>query len=239
MLSIPQSSSITGTSPSGLTPLQRCSRCILQPQPTGQKRKKSNPEKEVVPFPTPWCSSYCKGSHWVALHNSRPTYLLIYYIHIFFFFSESQDFRCCCIDSPKLSYFLMMKNSISDLNVRGTNSSVIGVNYWTIDTKDLFIETKACVESGSLCGWADDRNMVHQCDIDSSKIYIHKNIGLVGRVFGNGPGDLCSIPGRVTPKTLKMVPDTSLLNTQQYKVRIEGKVEQSKERGSTLPYTSV
>ena len=43
-------------------------------------------------------------------------------------------------------------------------------------------------------------------------------IGPVGRVFTNGPGDLGSIPGRVIPKTLKMVLDTSLLNTQQYKV---------------------
>ena len=38
-------------------------------------------------------------------------------------------------------------------------------------------------------------------------------ISLVGRVFTNGPGDLGSIPGRVIPKTLKMVLDTSLLNT--------------------------
>ena len=50
------------------------------------------------------------------------------------------------------------------------------------------------------------------------------------RVFANGLGDLGSIPGRITPKTLKMVLDTSLLNTQQYKVRIEDKVEQSRER---------
>ena len=33
-----------------------------------------------------------------------------------------------------------------------------------------------------------------------------------------------------------MVLDTSLLNTQQYKVRIEGKVEQYRERSSALPY---
>ena len=38
-------------------------------------------------------------------------------------------------------------------------------------------------------------------------------IGLVGKVFANGPKDLCSIPGHVLPKTLKMVLDTSLLNT--------------------------
>ena len=63
--------------------------------------------------------------------------------------------------------------------------------------------------------------------------------GLVGGVFASGPGDLDSIPGRVIPKTLKMVLDTFLLNTQQYKVHIKGKVEQSRKRSSTLPYTSV
>ena len=62
---------------------------------------------------------------------------------------------------------------------------------------------------------------------------------LVGRVFTNGPGDLSSIPGCVIPKTLKMVLDTSLLNTQQYKVYIKGKVEQSRETSCPLPYTSV
>ena len=38
---------------------------------------------------------------------------------------------------------------------------------------------------------------------------------------------------------LKMVFVTSWLNTQQYKVRIKGKVEHSRERSTTLPYTSV
>ena len=56
------------------------------------------------------------------------------------------------------------------------------------------------------------------------------------RVFTNGPGDLGSIPGRVIPKTQKMILDASLLNTQHYKVRIKGKVEQSRERSSALPY---
>ena len=54
----------------------------------------------------------------------------------------------------------------------------------------------------------------------------------VVRVFANGPGDLGSIPGRVIPKTLKMVLDTTLLNTQHYKVRFKGKVEQSWEWSS-------
>ena len=37
----------------------------------------------------------------------------------------------------------------------------------------------------------------------------------------------------------KMVLDTSLLNTQHYKVKIKGKVEQSREWSSTLHYTLV
>ena len=59
--------------------------------------------------------------------------------------------------------------------------------------------------------------------------------GLVSRVFANDPGDLGSIPGRVIPKTSKMVLETSLLNTRQYKVRIKGKVEQFWERSSAFP----
>ena len=39
----------------------------------------------------------------------------------------------------------------------------------------------------------------------------------------------------ILESTLKMVLDTSLLNTQQYKVGIKGKVEQSRERSSALP----
>ena len=64
-------------------------------------------------------------------------------------------------------------------------------------------------------------------------------IGLVGRVFASGPRYRGSIPGRVMPKTLKMVLDNSLLNPQDYKVRIKDKVEQSWERSSALLYTTV
>ena len=52
----------------------------------------------------------------------------------------------------------------------------------------------------------------------------------MGIVFGNGPGDRGSITGRVIPYNLKLVFDTSLFNTQQYKVHIKVKVEQSRER---------
>ena len=72
-----------------------------------------------------------------------------------------------------------------------------------------------------------------------SFFFFNRDIGPAVRVFANGPGDLGSIPGRVIPKTLKMVLDTTLLNTQHYKVRFKGKVEQSWEWSSALPYTLV
>ena len=67
----------------------------------------------------------------------------------------------------------------------------------------------------------------------------NRNNILVGRVFANGLGDPCLIPGRDIPKTQKVVLDGSLLNTQHYKIRIKGKVEQSREANSALTYTSV
>ena len=64
-------------------------------------------------------------------------------------------------------------------------------------------------------------------------------IDLMCRVIANGLVDWGSIPGRVIPKTQKMVLDAAFLITQHYKVRIKGKVEQSRELSSTLPYTLV
>ena len=61
----------------------------------------------------------------------------------------------------------------------------------------------------------------------------------MSRVFVNGPGDQGSILGRIIPETQKMVFGAALLNTQQYKVRIKGKVEQSRQWSSALPYTLV
>ena len=65
------------------------------------------------------------------------------------------------------------------------------------------------------------------------------DIGMMVWVFANGPGDLGSIPGRVIPKTQKIVLDAPLLNTQHNKVRIKSIVKQSRERSSALPNTSV
>ena len=64
-------------------------------------------------------------------------------------------------------------------------------------------------------------------------------ISLMCRVIANSPGDRGSIPGRVIPKNQKMIRETALLSTQHYKVRIKGKVVQSREQSNALPYTSV
>ena len=58
----------------------------------------------------------------------------------------------------------------------------------------------------------------------------------MSRVFTNDLGNWVSIPGLVISKTQKLVLDDTLLNTQYYKVRIKGKVEQSRE-GSSVPLT--
>ena len=75
-------------------------------------------------------------------------------------------------------------------------------------------------------------------DDDVCKVSKPKS-GLMSRVFASSPGDRGSIPGQIILKTKKMVLDVALLNTQQYKVRIKGKVEQSRERSSALPNISV
>ena len=59
------------------------------------------------------------------------------------------------------------------------------------------------------------------------------------REFANGSRDQVLTLDRIIPKTQKMLLDASLLNTQHYEIRIKGKVEQSRKRISTLPYTSV
>ena len=48
-------------------------------------------------------------------------------------------------------------------------------------------------------------------DEQSLLIVDNRLIGLVDSMFGNGPGDIGSIPGRVIPKTLKMVLDISAI----------------------------
>ena len=69
-------------------------------------------------------------------------------------------------------------------------------------------------------------------------VYIlHRVIGLMSTVFANGLGDRGSIQGRVIPKTPKMVVDTILLYTHQYKVRIKVKRSNSGNGAALSPTT--
>ena len=52
------------------------------------------------------------------------------------------------------------------------------------------------------------------------KRFYRNSVRLMGRVFANGPADQVSVPGRVIPKTQKMVLGAVLFHTQHYKVRI-------------------
>ncbi len=46
-------------------------------------------------------------------------------------------------------------------------------------------------------------------------------IGLVGRVFANGPGDQSSIPGCIIPKSLKVIPPCLTLSNVRYISRVK------------------
>ena len=60
-------------------------------------------------------------------------------------------------------------------------------------------------------------------------LILNRAIGQMSRVFASGSGDRVSFPGRIIPKTQKMLLDAALLSTQHYKVKIKGKEEQSWE----------
>ena len=69
------------------------------------------------------------------------------------------------------------------------------------------------------------------------QLYIY--IYILVKAFVNAPGHWGSIPSRVMTKTQKIVLESSLQNIQHYKVRIKGKVVQSRERGCALLNMSV
>ena len=74
--------------------------------------------------------------------------------------------------------------------------------------------------------------MIKNCEVDIDYLlYATLDIGVMVRVFANDPADLGSIPGRVKPKTQKILLDAILLKTQYYKVRIKGTIYQPLRSG--------
>ena len=84
------------------------------------------------------------------------------------------------------------------------------------------------------CVQTNDFNQIEIITRQHIIITGHWYNGLSVRQWPGRPGFL--FPGRVIPKTQKMVLDSSLLNTRHYKVRINGKMEQFRERSSALPF---
>ena len=74
-----------------------------------------------------------------------------------------------------------------------------------------------------IVGFITFQRVLAQCEMQTVFFRIWTLVAM--SMFANDPGDQVSIPGRVIPKTQKMVLDAALLSTQHYKVRIKGKVE--------------
>ena len=140
----------------------------------------------------------------------------------------------------KLAYYNSAVHRFNHYTTR-TPPPFLGLFHFNLDLYLIMLSVmQGCIKNQFLSFWYDQSpGLLANTLLISSKAALCRLIGLVDRVFTNGPGDQGYIPGHVIPKTSKMILDTSLLNTQQYKVRIKGKVEQSRERSSTLPYTSV
>ena len=109
--------------------------------------------------------------------------------------------------------------------------------YWKI-WKDLFhpISIYICYS------WVLSVSICISCMVNY-KYHIFKQFTsvneLLSRVFASGPVGPASVPSQVIPKTQKMVFDAALLNTQHYKVKIKGKMEQSREWSCALLDTAV
>ena len=63
----------------------------------------------------------------------------------------------------------------------------------------------------------------------------YRSISVIVRVVAKGPGDRGLTPGRIMPKTQKMVLDASLLNIQNYEVRFKDKWSNPGKRVSPSP----
>ena len=135
-------------------------------------------------------------------------------------------------------YYYSKRNSDFSMHTWFSSKCIIPTSSWDIFHSYL-IGDMSLLRILPVVGNITIKKKTETTVIDRYFYGIYWAIGLMSRVFANGPEDQCSIPGQVIPKTQKMVLDAALLNTQHYKKRIKRKVEQSRERSSALPYTSV
>ena len=152
---------------------------------------------------------------------------------------SAYDLFCLWIGHGVVVKALDCRIVVSEFELQGHERNF----YWLLHFRGQLVDRiyllRITENSTALLGSLSDNTPGKAMNPTPLKPSSYRDIGPAVRVFANGPGDLGSIPGRVIPKTLKMELDTTLLNTQHYKVRFKGKVEQSREWSSALPYTLV
>ena len=124
-------------------------------------------------------------------------------------------------------------------------SFLIRSTYDQLSSKNNLFKWKK--ESDPICPLCNDeqqtlKHMLNSCKTTlGNEKYTWRHNRILDELvrFSNRPEDRDSIPGRVIPKTKKMVIEVTLLNTQHYKVSIKRKVEQSREWSTALPNVSV
>ena len=143
----------------------------------------------------------------------------------------------CCVNFLRLTFkfFIFILPCIISRSCRMQN------NFYFISQQVTHIHTYTYINNFDICFVI----LIKISEIEY--IYLYRHIVNIAwshdcileklTVTANGPEDQGSSPGRVIPKTQKMVLNAALFNTQHYKVRIKGKVEQSRERSSVLSYT--
>ena len=122
------------------------------------------------------------------------------------------------------------------------------LSFTTLSKSERYIFLMTCLDrfhcvvmfllANVLCGYTTTEPLqiiAQNYPVRTNYVKAYRAIGLKNRVFANVPQDQGSIPGRVIPKTQNIVLDASLLNTQHYKLRINGKGKQSRESSSTSP----
>ena len=149
----------------------------------------------------------------------------------------------CNIFTP--SSFVFSSTSFSFCWAASSFHCILFPTYWLQQTE--FQLTQLSVAPGYIIVWPPpascERHICTQFNPSTVKVipwYLRPDAPVIYTgaflIWQLGRGSICY---RVIPKTQKMVLDGCLLNTQHYKVRIKGKVEQSRERSSALPYNLV
>ena len=135
----------------------------------------------------------------------------------------SKSHRSLCVsfsraDAGLCIYHLFVWSNLNFLHISQcitlpTQSCLVLYSFFANLLQSLIIIILIIIITGSLAKWVECSQMIRETAVQS-QVESYQRLK-------------------------KMVLDTSLLNTQHYKVRIKGRVEQYRERSCALPYSSV